>query len=114
MSEPIYVSGVYADFMRCANYLDADGDPIGVVSDASLLTSGTLDDARLSGNVVLLSVMQAAPTWAAIYAQTTDPGIAGQPWNNAGHFVFSTGFINGSMNFSAAQYSQYLSLVEDI
>lgn len=44
----------------------------------------------------------------AVYERTTDPGTAGVPWNNAGVWTFSTGFTNGSLNFSQAVYSQYI------
>jgi hypothetical protein len=41
--------------------------------------------------IVKVADMQAALTWAGVFAQTTDPGVAGKPWNNAGHLVFSAG-----------------------
>jgi hypothetical protein len=55
---------------------------------------------------VKTSAMQAAATWAAIYATTTDPGIEGVPWNNNGHFVFSTGYFP-SLDFSNSKNSMY-------
>lgn len=37
------------------------------------------------------SDMQAAITWAGIFAQTTDPGIPGTPWNDGSYLRFSMG-----------------------
>lgn len=64
-------------------------------TNASLLTSGTLDDARLSGNVVLTSDMQAAldAYMLSIAVRTTDPGVLNQPWNDGTYYRFSAGPI---------------------
>lgn len=46
---------------------------------------------------------------SAIYAQTTDPGVAGALWNNAGYLAFSSavGFVP-SMKFTDSRNSMYL------
>ena len=69
----------------------ATGSNASATTDASLLSSGTLNDARLSTNVVKTSDLLAAPTWADVFARTTDPGVLGEPWNDNGYFRFSFG-----------------------
>ena len=58
-----------------------------------------------SDSLVRTSAMQAAPTWAAIYASTFDPQIAGVPWNSDNYLIFSNGpGIVGGSNASSAAY----------
>lgn len=35
-------------------------------------------------------------SWATIYARTTDPNVAGTPWNDGGFVVFSAGGLVGT------------------
>jgi hypothetical protein len=52
----------------------------------------------------------ASLNWATIYARTSDPGVAGQPWNDNGQLRFSVG-ITPSLDFQFAQNSMYLALL---
>lgn len=56
-----------------------------------------------------------ADYFEAIYLRTTDPEVAGQPWNNGGTLVFSAGpAFSPSMDFSIANNSMYMaSFVEE-
>lgn len=49
--------------------------------------------------------------WQEIYLRTTDPGIAGQPWNSGGFLVFSDGVSAASLDFSNLNNSMYLALL---
>jgi hypothetical protein len=44
----------------------------------------------------------------AVYARTTDPNVAGTPWNNAGVWTFSAGSASPSLDFSVSTNSQYI------
>jgi hypothetical protein len=66
------------------------------------LEFGINGDVQAALNAKLATAsFQSALTWAPIYAQTTDPGVAGVPWNNAGSVVFSVGGI-GSMSIGSS------------
>ena len=55
-------------------------------------------------------ILTMAELLAAAYSVTSDPESAGQPWNNAGVLTFSSGFVNGLLDFSKATHSQYIAL----
>jgi hypothetical protein len=89
-----------------------------VIVGVSTDTGGGLDPipantllGNLTGSSALPTGQDAAAVrdwlFAIIYAQTTDPGIAGQPWNDNGTIKFSTGY-SPSLDFSNSKNSMYL------
>ena len=45
----------------------------------------------LDPELITISTLADAATWADIYAQTTNPLIVGQPWNDGSYLRFSSG-----------------------
>ena len=82
-------------------------------SGLNRLSKSAVADQRAAIGALGVADIQAASTWAEIYARTTDPLIAGQLWNNAGHLVFSSGVLSylPSTDFSDARNSQYIPLI---
>lgn len=85
MIPPVFQPGDVLQRVRMPNAAGVSGKSLRVVS-----VSGNLVQLEWE-SLVSTEAMQSALTWAGIYAQTTDPGVAGKPWNNAGHLVFSAG-----------------------
>jgi hypothetical protein len=73
----------------------ANNTLVGNVSGGTAIPAG-LNKASVKSLLGFIEAadMQAAATWAAIFAQITDPLIGGVPWNSGGYLVFSTGTFN--------------------
>lgn len=65
----------------------------------------------VAAHAALTAAMQSALTaiMPAIYAITSDPLVAGTPWNHNGNLIFSAG--PGVIDFSIESNSQYIPLI---
>lgn len=86
---------------------EVDNSP-SVIANTLIFPNGTVID-NTDGSVTINN----GTDLSAIYAITTDPLVAGSPWNSGGFLKFSAGVssYSPSMDFSDARNSMYIPLL---